>query len=463
MRIKDKEAVMLVVFFGFLLLLAPILLRVASGNHALITDQAYYHIRAAENLMLGNFYDYNMDRLFFITPYHYLLAGLGFLMPLTAVSIMLPILLGIASLAIFYRIIMLLFEERLAVIFILVALVASPAFVYAFTISSPTCLAIFLMLLAFYSYMLDTKMSRACCAVCLGILSLFGVFYLLLGFMSVLSYTLVKKKKERFFFGYFALMLVISLIINEHFFVQFTAPSARFYLSLVSDLGSSQGFGIFNLALALVGLVLSWKRKNKLLSIYLGIIMLLFLSSKYLDALLYANFLVAVLGGIGLYELFALKWSSETTKMLTVLIIICGLIFSLTSYTKRVVAMEPSTEDTLAAKWIEQNPIDGVVLGQASGSYLFEGSSEVYLDDLSVYSKNYGRRLQLYNEILYSNDLTLTRSHLADTGIKYIVITRRMREATWDKETGLLYLLRNNETFIKKYSTEDVMIIGVLS
>ena len=138
-----------------------------------------------------------------------------------------------------------------------------------------------------------------------------------------------------------------------------------------------------------------------------------------------------------------MDWESGLIKELTVLLLICGLLFSGISSIKALSEEEPTRELFNALSIL---PRDSIVLSHNSNNYWigYAGMGSVS-EDVEV-EKLFGTR-----------DFNLATDILNRNNIQYILITSKMRHGlVWsDEEEGLLFLLKYSEEFEKVYE-EDV-------
>ena len=124
---------------AIMILITPHLLRYFNGN-ILIGEESYYHAKIAEDIIKNRFFNIN--------PYDFLLFFFSYFLGVEFSSKLLPFLLGICFLLLFYLILKKYFNEE--IFLILFILILSPAFVYTFTISNIHSFFIFIIFLFFY-------------------------------------------------------------------------------------------------------------------------------------------------------------------------------------------------------------------------------------------------------------------------------------------------------------------------
>lgn len=468
-NLKEREFVFYVIIISFLILLLPHLLRFFSGNMALMGGQAYYHAGAAENLLANNFNaEGNADdmkvyggRRFVSLPYHFMLAVFGSLFGMETASRLLPFLLGLFSVMIFYNLMknfgLGLFERFI----VSLLLIISPPFIYLFTISNPNAFSVFITLLGSLLFLRQNKIAYIASLACFIIASLSGVFnaLIIIGILFFFT-TYDEKNKAKAFIAAITLFLVY-FIHPAGFYYNFEYSPVNILASFFTDLGAQVGFSVFSIILALIGLFSSWNRKSRLYPLYLTLIFLI-ISTLYVgqEANLYANFIIILLASFGLYELKTMVWKFATIKNLSFIVIGCGLLFSMLSYMNSMPKMLPDNGIIDSLKWLRENSDEhSIVLSHPSKGYWVEAVAKrpVLMDGFSDSIMDYSKKHLDMNDIFYSVDLDDTAELIRKYNISYIFIDNEMRQGlVWSREKeGLLYLLRNNRTFEMVHSQDD--------
>ena len=438
---KDSFSFVLMLFVAFVVLSAPLALRYAEGTSLVIGEESYYHARIAGQMISGSLSPadtlvYNERPLYF-GPYHVLLALFGKYIGIDLASVAIPVFLSLGKFGVV--------GSRRVIMSLL--LISSPSFIGTFIQSNPHALAVPLYLVGLYLLASSRSISLSP-KVLLGFFVLvatilFGVFNFVLLIILLLGYYTVERRKMMVFFLVLAFLFVVSLV----YYLLFSIPGSLVSV-LVSDLGGS-GFGVFSLVLLAAGIILCWKDRY---SFFLPFALLLSLLSMLLlfrmPVVAYLGFIVAVFVGEGLYRLLNMDWNLPLIKRLTVLLVLCGLLFSYVSFSSRMYNLGPDPEiieSMEALKAMEP----GLVLSHYSNGFWIEYFAEkpVFLDGFSVLDSE--RRLEDSKAIFISRDLDETRRLLSKYNVRYIFIDESMVEGeVWSrKDDGLLFLLRNREVF----------------
>ena len=226
------------------------------------------------------------------------------------------------------------------------------------------------------------------------------------------------------------------------------------------------GFGIFNVLLALVGLYVVWNTKKQITG-YIMLSFLVLLSFYTPQINIYLGFIVAIFAGYGFISIIKMKWKIDLIKKLTIILIICGLLFSTLSYINRTANELPNNEIIQSLKWLKENSAkEDIVLSHYSKGLWIEAISQrpVVLDSQTNYIEDLDIRFNDSNTVFYSRNLKNTKTLLDKYNVKYIWIDQLMKQGqVWVKEKqGLLFLFENKETFKKVYSNNNTEIWEIL-
>ncbi len=259
--------------------------------------------------------------------------------------------------------------------------------------------------------------------------------------------------------------LIASLLISKSYST-FIASSildkgiVAVSVNYLSELGSPLGISLFMIMLAFFGAAMLWRAGKKemlhLLLILLGIIVISFFSR---EANAYLNIVFCIFAGSGFVKLFSIRWDLQTIKGLSVILVVCGLIFPTISMVKQLSKEDPVTEYVQSFKWLKSHstPDDIVLTAREYGFWVEYYSQRHPFIDMNT--KNDIRFIESQT-MLQSRDLETTAGLMQKNRIKYVWINDKMRQGlVWNKdEQGLLFLFLNRETFRKVYSEGGVEI-----
>lgn len=471
-KLTGKRILLCSLLLAIIILLIIPLIRFYYFDSILLGQTPYYHARMAQHIQDKGIppKDPLMPRPYILNPYHLLLAATSYFFGVYLSSILIPFLLGILSVILFYLILDKLNLEPLKKVLTIAILIASPAFIYTFSTSNSYALPIFLLLLAFYLFIQEKKLFLILSALLFILLSLFSPINSIIAIFLLFSYSINNKPKLKNFYCILPLIILISLLSHLPFYLRYGLPqkitfiSSNILINSISDLGGTMGFGVFNLLLIAIGLYVIWKIKKQLIPY--SLLFILILTSFYLSHTnLYLNFIFAILAGHGFLTLLKMKWSIKLIKTLTTIILICGLVFSSISYINRISLLPPDKPIINSLEWFASQP-PGIVLSHYTNGFWIEtiGKKPVLLDPLPSYLPSPNIRFNHSAKIFYSRNLAKTKALLNSYNISYIWINAAMLQGqVWTKEQqGLLFLFRNNETFKNIYHSKDVEIWKVL-
>ncbi|MFO8015530.1 MAG: hypothetical protein R6U32_00340 [Candidatus Woesearchaeota archaeon] len=467
---REREYILYLMLIVFLMLMLPHLIRFFNGNTALIGGQAYYHSRAAEAIIEGDTGTDSMvygGREFVIVPYHYALAFAGMLLGVGIASKILPFVFGVVGMVLFYNILRELGIRHAGRFVTTMLLIVSPPFIYLFSVSTPDCLSVLLTLAGISLFLRRNRTAFGLSLLCFAVLAFTSIFNMLFAALALAFLSIICPHRRQRAFSAVVVMLALYAIHPSPFYPNFEVTSMSVFRSFVSDLGAEAGFSIFSMILAVVGLFHSWRKKSRYYPLYMGLALLL-TSSVFIgwESNLYTNFLVVVFAALGLDKLRMMEWTFIPVRNITLVVLVCGLLFSTVSYMDRMPMMMPGDDIVEGLQKLrEDSGPEDIVFSHYSRGYWIQYMAErpVLLDSLSVSSLGSEERYSDSLRILHSVDLDETAGLIRKYNISRIWIDRGMREElVWERDNqGLLFLLRNNKTFKKVQSNSRTDIIRI--
>ena len=293
----------------------------------------------------------------------------------------------------------------------------------------------------------------------------FGVAYSIIFIMLVALYATSMEKPRALKYALFPLLASgILLVYSGISFSVFRtiSPSIQSLLeNSIAELGAMSGFGIMTLVLALIGIIVAFVERN--LQIYVLGVMLAVGSMALVDIRLIfmLNLMLSAYGAYGFSVLIKRKWYSEDLKKLTVLVIVCGLLFTQLSYLPRVSEIEPRREVADALRWMAELD-EGVVLSEPGYSSFIQNIAR---KPTLINHFDYAPEIRSdIHEIFKSRELDRTMGLLRKHEVDYILIDSKMQRRIWlHPEDGLLFLFRDMDHFRKIFDDEEgTMIYEVL-
>jgi len=459
-RKNEKNLLIGVFILAIILLTLPYILRYIGGNNTLIGEQVYFHsqipgdsLQYEDELILG-------ERQISITPYHMLLNLSSKIMGIHNSSMFIPLLLGIASLLLVYLILKKIKIDLISRFAIVIVLMLSPAFIYCYTLSNPHCLALFLTLAGILCFLQEKKIYFFSAIACFSILALFSIFNILIVILFLLTYCIIKKQKNTNTILLILALIALSFIFSPGFFIHYEVPIHNLFETFFTDLGAKIGFGMFSVFLLIAGLFFEWEHKKKLYPIYLIVVLVLFSTYFLKDvACIYLNFLAAYFIGKAVIRIIKRKWELGLIKNLSLLIIICGLLFSSISYANRLSNNEPSAQMIESFEWLEENSFEEEIVAShpKNGAYLASFGKKIILDSY-MHENRKTKRFEDIDRLFHSTNLDEAKQIIRDYEITYIYIDKNMKKELWKGNKELIFLLGNKQTFENIYKTEEVEI-----
>lgn len=343
------------------------------------------------------------------------------------------------------------FETYFSVLFF----ITSPVFTYGSTILSPDVFALTLLLVGFILLFYDYFYVGSIVLVLVPFVSFTAALVLLL---SVLAFIAFRNYRQKYFL---LLILILCLTAYNYYFLNsislFTESRVN---DFISDFGGIRGIGIFMIILSMVGVIASiLKSKKELLVLLFFSVLLIFFFKVSPLTNIYLIIFLSYYSSFGLHYLINYKWSLETVKNWTYIVLFCGFLFSYLSYSKMISVSQPDSADVGSLKWLRENSIPGsVIFSHPAASYWIKYYTKlnpfIYEDspDLMVKQKD-------IDTIYFSRVLQNTTGILKNNNITYIWLDPDTKKNIFLKEDqGLLFLFSNNETFTKIYETNNISV-----
>ena len=455
----DLISVLFVVILSATLLLIVNLQR----GELLIGDEAYYHLRIAENPFMTYDQLSFSGRTHIFNAWHLMLNlfSKSFGMTLENASKILPMIFALACLVVFYYLLKKTGLSLRTRIFSCIILALSPAFIYAGTVSNDFIAPVFLLLCSFllllnkkgfFSYLL------------ILIVPFFGIFHgiIALLFTAIIGFR-YGLKRSYFVLAILLFMIIWPFILNGIPSIEFNNLS--FIQELISDFGGIYGISIFAAFLSFFGLSKLWEKKYQNFIIYLSLVLLAILAIFNIKSLLYLNFIIAFLASLGLIKLISMKWESDSIKTLSLFIISIGLIFSTVTYMGQIKDKPPNQDTIDAMNFLRQNSNkEDIVLSYYSNGHFISSMAERknFIDNKLFFAPGLRERDQDFYKLMYNKELKEAIALTKKYGIDYIYIDPEMRGKLWNQEDeGILFLLKFSTTFKKIYNKNGYEIYMV--
>lgn len=442
-------------------LLAPHILRELSGKDELIGYDAYFHMRIADKgYSLASWQD-NMvsaSRTIRPTPYHVVLHFFQGTIGMRAAAIVLPLMIGIVCIVFLFWILALLHRPLLESIITLLAFILAPSFLFIGSTVTPDGLALALILLG--SALFLTRRFWFLSAIPWGLLLFFTLFHILVVITLMFIAILIAKKERAHVLGIGSVLIGGAFLAQPPFFTLYHPIPPIPIVEVVADFGGYVGFGIFSLILVCIGILYSWKFKKTYYPAYLLAALGVFAMAGLGEIIsVYLMPLAAVFIAIALLELRNRQWTIPILRSLTLVLIICGLLFSTISYMNRLASAKPDDALIDAARFLREiSSRDDSILTHPAYGFVIEtvANRPVVVDSFQPdpWFKHD------VHELFSSRSAASVLGTLDTYDVSYLLIDRTIdEEDIWTgRNEGLLFVLRNGEIFKKVYETDSIEI-----
>lgn len=460
MKIKNKtKTLQIILVIALIILIIPSLVKIVSGNPSYVGYESYYHIR-----MTDQFREQGMQIKESLTnnPYSFnLFHAVMSIFPSSEIIIRFaPIILGLLSLVITFSLFSKFDVSNEDNIFSLIVLILSPVFIYTFSTFTPESLAFFLLVLGIFLYVNNNYFSIPVFAGLILTNFLFGVAVLLI----LITYSLVKHKFDvNFYLNIFAIILTASIaifLLKLSVIVQL-APILPSINNLFVSFSAIKGYSVFILILAIIGLQISWKRSLSQTIIYSLITLTFVFSVLYPSLRILVSVVLSIYAGIAISKFVKEPWNVKKLKGITLLLIICSLIFSSAVFLKAEIS-EINPDKIDAVNYLTATEPRDIILSSEENGFLIETVSkrQTYLDANSYKFSDYAEKIEVSNAIYYSRSLDNLEVLLKENGINHIFVDEEMRSGkVWNtREEGILLVLENSKSFVKIFDNKQVQI-----
>ena len=471
-----------ILVFGILLLLVPVALRATNDQPLLSGSEGYGHARLAGLIAQQGVpvIDPAMpERPYAFNLFDIILAGLARVVGIGWAALLLPFLLGIGTLWCLSRVVRQWNVPQATALSVQLVFVLSPLFVDVFTQATPRALELFL-LTAFMFLLAPMPSSRSTIATVLRTLAAIVLAVSLATFSMVsaivalllpmLAHTINRRLSPQMFGASIAAFITLVAVTVPAFLQRESPLFARPMpvIQAISDFGSSMGLSLFGWLLGLIGIVLLWRFKKRYYAVMIAVSTAFTAALLIPSALVMAQVLVAFLAGYALAFFARMRWSFDDIRVLTVLVLVCGLLFSTLTHTFALAQGPPDRGFKDALETMSTMfPENATVLAYPSDGFWVEywSGKRVLLDGWTGKTPDVNERWALAQAVWHAQDIGRVRPLLSRNDIDALVITHEMRNGlVWDlPEQDLLFLLQNNETFKNVYRSSSVDIWAVFA
>ena len=323
-------------------------------------------------------------------------------------------------------------------------------------------------------------------------LTLFGVYlilnkkkyvglavFIIVGFFSFLMsifllicfcfYSIYKDRINDFYYLFVGNFIVFFVQFHRVFTLGF--PSTYFGFvdrgfntllsNMLSDFGGIYGFGFFMFVLGIIGVYFFWKEKYKFIIVYFILGVLIYLSLYFGFLIFYINIFLVVLAAYSFNLFLKNEWKSETFKSLSLLLLVCGLMFSTISYFDNVPKFPPNSSFAEGINFLNNQNVETNIFSYYDrGQYLSYGGMKNFIDDNFFYALAAKERWYDSDKVFHSDEIEDTLAILNRYNIEYIWVDTQMIDKLWSgDEIEFLFLLRYSpQNFAKVFDNGDVEI-----
>ncbi|MDD5253515.1 MAG: hypothetical protein PHG05_00215 [Candidatus Nanoarchaeia archaeon] len=468
-KLKNVEIllVFLLLVFASLMIALPNFLR---ESNLLIGGEAYHYMRLAETPL--NIHD-NLSYagrtiIFNLYPSIIYLFSHVFGFTYFLSSKMLPFVLGLVSVLLFYIILRKLKLRVRDSLIVGLILIFSPTFIYLFSTSNLYVFPVVFGLIAFLLLLYDKKIL----SLIFILLSFF--FSIVPGIALLLLYLLYlfRESKTRWFI--IPIIILVSIVLylikgifpfGLEFFIQ--QEGIRYSMqNFVSDLGGKFGLGIFAIILSVLGMIRLWREKYNNLIVYSAVFLLLILSFFEIRTLFYFIFMFSFLVASGIFYLFELNFESKFIKQFSIFVLIMGLFFSGLSYVNEIRTYLPNEGMLKGLDDFESlSDPEVIVFSHYSRGFWISGLANraVVMDADFIFAPDSKERYKDSETLFNTRDLNAAMKLLDKYNVDYILFDQAIKETLWEgDEEGLLFLLKYSERFKKVYNDNGLEVWKVI-
>ncbi len=428
MKAQWKEGVTIA---AAILLTAQLIIRLFTSGPIVAGEESYQHLLLSQSPE---------------TLYHGIL-GIGIMLGGNFFAHIFPLILGVVSVYLFSIVL-----ERLGLPWKLNAIAAilfitTPATMYVFSTLNPTSLSLPLALLSFALFR-RKPLPAIGSLISLFLLALIGLPEFLFT-AGLLVASLLRRNVHRLL-----ALSSLSLVFLVLFLISLTNPIANHpFLNGISDLGELYGVGVFSVIIALLGIAYVWRfRFNSFSMLSFALVSsLIWVVLEGTTRIPYLVLPLVVLGALTIEVLLQTPWTLDVVKTLSLLVILSGLLFSTVSFSKELANLEPTIEQQESLEFLSSQP-HGRVLSHESNSYWIE----YFASQPAVITRETPPDdLEEIHKVFQIRNLQDANSSFKDLRIDYLWVDDAMFGEVWsDEEDGILFLLRNNQTFDQLHSSE---------
>jgi len=441
-----------------------LVVRLVQHKPLLPAGESYYNLRLAQELKENPLLieDPIQNTPYQPNPYHYLLALLLLMLSPSLVSIITPILLGLISAIIFFKLLTLLGIRYEDAAYSLIILAVSPAFINLFTGLYLYGFVLFLSLLIIFLVIISkkSKYTLALSSLLLLVLTLTSLTGFIITLVFLLIICLALKRKVRTvimpsFPSIIALAFLAFFSIYKPVLLGFHSFEFR---NILSVLGADLGYDLFLILLFFAGFIIVWSKNDEKRLLQLVVLIFFVISFFNTVARAYSSLVITFYCVTAITYFYNRKWELEIIRTGTLLLILSSLVFSLTSQVNLLIDAQPDKEIENSLLFLKKLGA-GIVLSAEDTGFVIEfySGKQALLDQNSFLNLNYNEAKNDTVRLFLTPRLSEAEPILGKYNIRYIFITPEMKQEIWsDRQEGLWFLVENSDSFVRKYEYASI-------
>lgn len=417
-------------------LLLPALKQSVSGT-AFLGSETYYHLNNLEEPT--DFFERMLSVFVHFTNE-------------STVVLYLPIVLLILTFLLITSIFKNFQESDTEYFYALIILILSPAFIAAYLgltlagiILFATTLTLFLYLRSSYFYLLS--------------LALLYLLDPLLGVLLTIFF-LVKELREKNHSSIFVLILSLTILLiatfstNVHTLLINQQLLTVNFDTVFSFFGARYGITLFLLSLGILGIMRTLKTYP---FVTMASSLIIVLSLFYEPARLLGVVSLVVFSAKAFNHLVKRKWEVPYIGQLVLILFLCMLLFSTAIFVKGELQQEPTKEDLEHLEFLKTLHLDSqakLLLMPSQAEYT------TYYSQRKIFASTYRSKNEstLALELFSSRDYAYVKEILQENNIGLILVDEKTVTYLKKPEEGLLFVMKNNDNFLKLYQTKNTII-----
>jgi len=467
--VADERLAYIFLFFALILFALPLILR----GGIFVGQESFINHRYAEMMLNRYFYDslsFGGRELFQFNMWAMLIGLISSVTQLSInfIAIVFTYFIAIFSFILIFMILKRLKFEKMQINITLFILLISPLMLFMVSRFSELIISFLLMLLAILLFLEYKYKWSLLTTVAIALFNIhISALFLIITFVYFYYYN------RRFigewfiaFFGSIAVFLILNFNAIKIFglveTIKIFAMQNTYFVRLISDFGGRLGAPIFVLIIVLVSFRFYYKRFFQSLDLLMITVFLFIAALIFVESLIFLNLAFAIFAALGISNLIKTEWKSKTLLSLTLILIICGIIFSSLTYINEIQNKEPSKEIVDAMYHLKLNSTSGDVVFSSQDNGIWISALAVrknVMDNNFRFAPNLGERIDDSVKLFMSRDLNETEKLLNKYHVGYVLIDEKMKREIWQGDVdGMRFVVEHSSKFQKVYANKDIEV-----